>query len=355
MKRTLLTSVTVCLSYLCFGQATLPVLWDFSTTTLPIGFDSVGNFGFYPASGNPAPAGKFSATGDMLIISFSQPPGNITYDIVGNAFSGGTFLVEESTDSITWITLNTYTAPPSVYTPMTDIPSVLSRYIRFNYLNKVSGNIGLDNVNIDLASATISCYASPDGTDGSGWSYKDFIIPSGYKVDSVFMDASRSGFPVSDYDFVFQSCAGTTTYNSGIATYPFDYSTENSSLYGIWIDLTAFNITSVGMVRACLPTNAGATWNNLCLAVSPTITTNIEQTTELNVLTVYPNPATDYIYLNNVKSVAKAEMLNVLGQQVKSLQIINPMIDLSDLPKGVYFLKVVEQESSARVVKFIKQ
>lgn len=136
------------------AQTSLPTSWNFATTTLPTGWTSSGGFTYYSASGNPAPAAKFQATGDKMVIYFSSTPGNLTYDIVGNAFSGGTFLVEESVNGIAYTTLHTFTAPASSYTSFTDVPSTASRYIRFNYSNKVTGNVGLDNVAIALGFST---------------------------------------------------------------------------------------------------------------------------------------------------------------------------------------------------------
>ncbi|MDP1746057.1 MAG: FISUMP domain-containing protein [Bacteroidota bacterium] len=124
---------------------------------------------------------------------------------------------------------------------------------------------------INLMAQSPTCYTAPDGTDGSSWSYKDYIIPTGYRLDSVFMDATRPGYPINNHDFVLESCQGITTYNNTIGTYPFDFNTDNNSEYGIWIDLTSFNYVSVGMVRASLPTNAGAVWNQVCFAISPII------------------------------------------------------------------------------------
>ena len=110
------------------------------------------------------------------------------------------------------------------------------------------------------------CFTNPDAVDGSGWSYKDYIIPIGYKLDSVFMDASRPGYTPNDFDFVLESCQGTTVYNHTIGTYPFLFSTDNNSEYNIWINLTSFNYSSIGMVRVSLPTGSGAIWNQVCFS-----------------------------------------------------------------------------------------
>jgi len=155
MKKMVYASILVLLvSFTGLSQAVLPTSWSFTTTTLPTGWTE-SEVLFYTASGNTPPAKKFDSTGDNLIIHFASNPGNLTYYLAGNSFSGGTFTVEESEFGTVWTTLHTHTAPPAgTYTQYTDVPLSASRYIRFIYTNKVSGNIGLDDVNIAAGAAT---------------------------------------------------------------------------------------------------------------------------------------------------------------------------------------------------------
>lgn len=136
------------------AQAVLPTSCSFTTTTLPVGWTESGT-AFYTASGNTPPAMKFDNTGDYLIINFASAPGALTYYLAGNSFTGGTFTVEESADGSSYTSLHSHTAPPAgVYQMYTDVPNSLTRFIRFIYTNKVSGNIGLDDVNIAVGAAT---------------------------------------------------------------------------------------------------------------------------------------------------------------------------------------------------------
>lgn len=167
MRKQLLTAFgAALLAISSFAQTSLPASWGFTTATLPAFWTSSGTgFAYYAASGNPAPAAKFAATGDKLTIFFSSSPGNLTYDLTGNSFSGGTFRVEESADGTTYTTLHTFTAPPAgTYTTFTDVPNSASRYIRFNYVTKVTGNIGVDNVNIALGTSTVQQISVKQGT-----------------------------------------------------------------------------------------------------------------------------------------------------------------------------------------------
>ncbi len=154
MKKIIYSLLLVVLTQLTgIAQAILPTSWSFSTTTLPTGWSETESV-FYTASGNTPPAKKFDSTGDKMTIYFASNAGALTYYLAGNSFSGGTFLVEESADGTTWTTLRSHTAPPAgTYTLYTDLPNNLTRYIRFNYVNKVTGNVGLDDVNIAAGAA----------------------------------------------------------------------------------------------------------------------------------------------------------------------------------------------------------
>ena len=160
MKKLIYTIIALLTITSAVAQTTLPTSWGFTTATLPTGWTSAGGFTYYSGSGNPAPAAKFQATGDMLTIAFVNAPLALTYDLTGNSFvATGTFTVQESTDGITWTTLHLFgtggTAVPSAtYTPYSDAPNNATRFIRFNYTLKTGGNIGVDNVNITLGVST---------------------------------------------------------------------------------------------------------------------------------------------------------------------------------------------------------
>lgn len=154
MKKLFFTTIALAfVSLSASAQAVLPTSWGFATATLPNGWTATGT-DYYSASGNPAPALKFDGTGDFLVINFANNPGPLTYDIAGNGFSGSTFTVQESDLGTTWTTLHQFTSlPGGTYTPTTDIPQASTRFIRFIYTNKASGNVGLDNVSIAAAPA----------------------------------------------------------------------------------------------------------------------------------------------------------------------------------------------------------
>ena len=155
MKKRILLMSAVLLSIVAYSQAILPTTWSFPTTNLPAGWTESGT-SFYTASGNTPPAMKFDNTGDYMIINLNSNPGDLTYYLTGNGFSGGSvFTVEESDLGSVWTTLHSHVSPPNAsYTMYTDVPQSTSRFIRFIYTNKVTGNIGLDDVNVDIGAAS---------------------------------------------------------------------------------------------------------------------------------------------------------------------------------------------------------
>ena len=154
MKKIILFSLLAFSTIFVFSQAILPTTWSFPTVNLPNGWTESGT-NFYTASGNTPPAMKFDGTGDYLIINVNSSPGDLTYYLTGNGFSGGTFTVEESDLGSIWTPLRIHTSPPNAtYMMFTDTPQPTTRFIRFYYTNKVTGNIGLDDVSIALGAAT---------------------------------------------------------------------------------------------------------------------------------------------------------------------------------------------------------
>lgn len=89
---------------------------------------------------------KFDNTGDWLKIKINADPGKLSYKIKGNSFSGGTFTIQQSADDETYSDLATYTADGSVELAL----AKTTRYVKFIYTYKSSGNIGLGNIAISL-------------------------------------------------------------------------------------------------------------------------------------------------------------------------------------------------------------
>jgi hypothetical protein len=73
----------------------------------------------------------------------------------------------------------------------------------------------------------------------------------------------------------------------------------------------------------------------------------------LQLVAVYPNPATDRVIIEGVK-VAEVKVYNALGQLVKTVPGMNG-IDVSSLVEGVYLLRIKDAEGKVYTNKITIQ
>lgn len=73
---------------------------------------------------------------------------------------------------------------------------------------------------------------------------------------------------------------------------------------------------------------------------------------KLNSLTIYPNPASDYVFLNDSYRGEQVILLDILGKKVLTTKVAqNNSIDIRKLVKGIYFLRAKDKA----VARFIKK
>jgi hypothetical protein len=78
---------------------------------------------------------------------------------------------------------------------------------------------------------------------------------------------------------------------------------------------------------------------------------------ESNKFTFYPNPVKDVLNIGYSKTIAKVAMYNILGQEVleKTINGDQSQINVSNLPKGTYLVKVTTEDGSVKTIKVIKE
>ncbi|MCB0399179.1 MAG: aryl-sulfate sulfotransferase [Winogradskyella sp.] len=59
---------------------------------------------------------------------------------------------------------------------------------------------------------------------------------------------------------------------------------------------------------------------------------------EIDAVTIYPNPTTDFIQIESINEIDKIEVYNILGRRISVT--IESKIDLSQQPSGVYVIKI---------------
>lgn len=89
----------------------------------------------------------------------------------------------------------------------------------------------------------------------------------------------------------------------------------------------------------------------------PAITTGVASNEKGNTdFVVYPNPASQTIYLNNLYAINyRVEVVSANGEIVKKLNKYNAAsgIVVRDLPKGMYFIQLINTQDNTRIIKKI--
>ena len=73
-------------------------------------------------------------------------------------------------------------------------------------------------------------------------------------------------------------------------------------------------------------------------------------------ISIFPNPTSGFIQIKIKEWVndMRYEVYNVLGQTLKSNELQNnEILDLTDLPSDIYFMKITELETNRVMVKKI--
>lgn len=71
-------------------------------------------------------------------------------------------------------------------------------------------------------------------------------------------------------------------------------------------------------------------------------------------ISIYPNPVIDVLNISGLKTEAKVEITNILGQKVKTEEVKNNKINVQNLTKGTYVISVTENGTTTNH-KFIKK
>jgi hypothetical protein len=64
-------------------------------------------------------------------------------------------------------------------------------------------------------------------------------------------------------------------------------------------------------------------------------------------VSVYPNPATSFISVNQADNVKQIAIFNLVGRKLKSFEDIvkDQQYDVSDLPNGMYLVQVIDNSN----------
>jgi endonuclease I len=222
--KTILASVFATFSVISLAQSPLPTsenfnsfIGTFSQTGWTFNENPAGSPNYsYPSGGvGGTAAGRLDELNDNIVVFVGDQIGNVTYALKGTITSApwqGTFDIQESQNGSSWSTITSYTTGmlnTAGFTTYTVNPAPNSRYIRWNFTNKVSGyNVAIDDISINEG--------NPTAQDINVWYNTTNILTNGV----------------------------TAAYNSGVGT------PINLSFLVRNVGLTALNVSSIGFTGA---------------------------------------------------------------------------------------------------------
>lgn len=81
--------------------------------------------------------------------------------------------------------------------------------------------------------------------------------------------------------------------------------------------------------------------------------TTIDENIPLNDIKIYPNPTSDFLFVNTQNQIKEVSIYNLVGQKMES-KLDNNKINVSNLVNGTYFIKITDQTGNFQTSKFIK-
>ncbi len=208
--------------------------------TLPHSWDAAdGSSAYTPELGctktsigsdySSAPKLKFNATGSCLTIQLADSPDKLGYKIKANPASGttstGLFEVLESDDGSSYTSVKSYTSVSNSLATESNLQlQSTTRYIKFVYTTKKSGNIGLGTISISKASGggdpTLSSIAVKTPPTKVSYTEGENFDPTGLVITRTYSDASTSDWSYAEHtsDFTFTPSLATalTTGNTSV-------------------------------------------------------------------------------------------------------------------------------------------
>ena len=185
-----------------------------------------------------------------------------------------------------------------------------------------------------------------------------YLTNSAYTYNSMINGDAVAGAPFTQGDYykvIFTGNTGTT-----VEYYLADYRSTNATEHYILTEWKWFDLTPLGNITNLTVSVDGSRKNvyglltpaYLCmdnLGVTEPLN-EIAPSVPTNLISIYPNPFTDYIIINTVIS-GTATIYNLSGSMVLSKNISNGnnRIETSSLPQGVYMLKF--EKVAVKIVK----
>jgi type IX secretion system substrate protein len=74
-------------------------------------------------------------------------------------------------------------------------------------------------------------------------------------------------------------------------------------------------------------------------------------------ITIYPNPATNFISINTDNHVKQINIFNLIGRKLKTINNVvrDQRYDITDLPNGMYLIQIVDTSNKVMTTQRISK
>jgi hypothetical protein len=224
----------------------------------------------------------------------------------------------------------------------------ISHYTLGN-INELRGNGYSGGVNIATDQWYISPYFNSNNYSGIDFSFSSKC--SSYAGPAMIVMVSKK--------FKNESVVPADWDTLKTANIPTPNGTASSAWLKSNINLDSYKGDSVCVAfRYTSTTGAAANYYLDSISITGTLLVGINNINPIrNSISVYPNPASTVLYLNNLDGIEMLKVSNILGETIESLKISgsNTVINVSSLSKGIYFISFMNEKGVVETRKFAKE
>ena len=184
--------------------------------------------------------------------------------------------------------------------------------------------------------------------------FSKFIRPGYYRVNSSYQP--NAGIILQAFKGPENDVIVVINKNTSVKSQTFNFLNENIESATKYVTSISKKIVNDGVITC---TNNSFTDNldakSITTYVVKRTPSAINETAVANV-SIYPNPAVDFIQLSTTENVKNVNIFNLQGQKIRS--IIHPVIstiDISGIQSGTYIIQVGLTNGAEKRIKFFKK